>query len=308
MKNLENTVIKDTTMVFEINGETIKVSGPRRFDIKSDEPVFDYDLDNALLEAAGNKYRETHQFDGGNILKFRKQQQLTQTEFANMIGISRKTLISYEKNYAIPSKHYEKLILRVMHDRAFYDQLKSTFTGMYPAKDLNILGSIQLKESLNPYNGYQNIDEAIIQNLILYFTNQGISQTRLQKAFFYNDFLNYQSEGVSLTGLYYRKMMFGPYSEELQNYSDALLNRNILCQKLDHLMVSNQNPDLSAFSKDQIDRISKIKNYIDNNSAKDVSEDSHEHLGWQQTELFEKISYDYALQMTDTFLTKIPIK
>ena len=77
MKNIMNTYIKETTTTFQINDTTIIVSGKRRFDATTNEPVFDYDLDNALLIEAGKKYRESIHFDGEKLIEFRKKHDLT---------------------------------------------------------------------------------------------------------------------------------------------------------------------------------------------------------------------------------------
>lgn len=301
MKNTANTYIKSTTTVFEINGEKIEVTGNRRFD-EQNEPVFDYDLDNELLEEAGRKYRKSIQFNGLDLIEFRKKQGLTQALFAKIIGISRKTLISYEKNYAVPSKHYLRIIRSIMADPVFYSQLVSKLSELPTLKEKSALDSLRLEESPTLYNGYQNVDEVIIHNLLLFFTAKGISQTRLQKAFFYADFLNYKTTGSSLTGFYYRKMDYGPYSEELQKLCEEYINQNKLTHKMDNLIISSEKAKFTTLSKEQLDLIHNIKKYIDNNNAKDVSEESHKHKAWIEPKQFEKISYDYAHELNVDFL------
>lgn len=63
MKDNKNTYIKETTMTFNINEVVIDVIGKRRFDLTTNEPVFDYELDNALLIEAGKQYRQTVHFN-----------------------------------------------------------------------------------------------------------------------------------------------------------------------------------------------------------------------------------------------------
>lgn len=63
MKDNKNTYIKETTMTFKINDKNIVVKGNRRFDLTTNEPVFDYELDNALLIEAGKQYRQTVHFN-----------------------------------------------------------------------------------------------------------------------------------------------------------------------------------------------------------------------------------------------------
>ena len=302
MKKIENTYIKLTTTVFEINDEKIEVTGNRRFDKKTDEPVFDSELDNALLEEAGRKYRESIHFNGLDLIEFRKKQGLTQALLAKIIGISRKTLISCEKNHAVPNKHYLRIIRSVMTDPSFYNQLISNLSELPTLKEMSALDNLRLEESLTLYNGYQNVDEVIIHNLLLFFTAKGISHTRLQKAFFYTDFLNYKTTGSSLTGLYYRKMDHGPYSEVLQNLYEEYINQNKLTRKLDSLIVSSEKAHFSNLTKQQLNLIYSIKKYIDKNNAKDVSEDSHQHKAWIEPKTYEKISYDYAHELNDDFL------
>jgi DNA-binding XRE family transcriptional regulator len=301
MKNIMNTYIKETTTTFQINDMTISVSGKRRFDSMTNEPVFDYDLDNALLIEAGKKYRESIHFEGEKLIEFRKKHDLTQALFAKILGISRKTLISYEKNYAIPNNQNLKLIQSMIKDESLLEKMSTNFNTPLTYKEMEAIGNIRVEESMDEYSGFQAINEDILISLILFFSDKGISQTRLQKALFYSDFLSFKAVGISLTGLYYRKFPFGPYSEAINKVSDDLIRYKKMTRKLDHLMVSQVKSNLDFLNEIQLKIIEKVKNYIQKNDAKVVSEESHLHNGWIQTPDFGKISYEYALEMEDNF-------
>lgn len=302
MKNIKNTYIKECTTTFQVNGMTISVSGKRRFDSITNELLFDYDLDNALLIEAGKKYRESIHFDGGQLVEFRKKHELTQALFAKILGISRKTLISYEKNYAIPNNQNLKLIQSIIKDESLLEKMSTNFNTPLTYKEMETIGNLRVEESMDEYSGFQAIHEDILTSLILYFSEKGISQTRLQKAMFYSDFFNYKATGSSLTGLYYRKFPFGPYSEALNKVSDDLIRLEKITRNLDFLLVSQEKNNLDFLSESQLDIVKKIKRYIQKNDARAVSDDSHLHKGWIHTIDFEKISYEYAIDMEDIFL------
>lgn len=302
MKNIMNTYIKETTTTFQINDKTIIVPGKRRFDATTNEPVFDYDLDNALLIEAGKKYRESIHFDGEKLIEFRKKHDLTQALFAKILGISRKTLISYEKNYAIPNNQNLKLIQSMIKDETLLEKMSTHFNAPLTYKEMEVIGNIRVEESMDEYSGFQAINEDILISLMLFFSDKGISQTRLQKAMFYSDFLNYKTTGTSLTGLYYRKFPFGPYSEALNKLTDDLIRLEKMTRKLDYLMVSQEKVNLDFLTEPQFEMVKKIKRYIQKNDAKAVSDDSHLHNGWIHTIDFEKISYAFAVDMLDDFL------
>lgn len=298
-----NTYIKETTTTFQINEATVSVSGNRRFDTITNEPVFDYELDNTLLIEAGKKYRESIHFDGEKLIEFRKKHDLTQALFAKILGISRKTLISYEKNYAIPNNQNLKLIQSMLKDETLLEKMSKHFNTPLTYKETEVIGNIRIEETLDEYSGFQSINEDALISLILFFSEKGISQTRLQKAMFYSDFLNYKNTGSSITGLYYRRFPFGPYSEALSKISDDLIKWHKMTRKLDHLMVAQEKSKLDFLNETQIEIVKKIKRYIQLNDAKIVSDESHQHDGWIHTADFEKISYEYALEMEDTFLS-----
>lgn len=67
-------------------------------------------------------------------------------------------------------------------------------------------------------------------------------------------------------------------------------------------MISASKPDLSRLNDIQLEMISKIKKYIQKNDAKKVSDDSHKHDAWLKTADYEKISYDFALEMDESFI------
>lgn len=302
MKNTNNTYIKETTTSFQINDMNITVKGNRRFDSTTNEILFDYDLDNRLLIEAGKIYRQSIHFDGEELIKFRKDNNLTQALLAKILGISRKTLISYERNYALPNNQNLKIIQSLLKDETMLEKMTSNFITPLTYKEMEIVGNIRVEESVDEYNGYQHINKELLIDLILYFTEKGISITRLEKALFYADFLNYKNSGSSLTGLYYRKLQFGPYSEHLIKVADDLFQVGKLSKKLDHLLVSTEKSNLSFLNEIQSNFIERIRSYIEKNDAKTVSEDSHRHEGWLKTPDYEKISYDFALELDDSFL------
>lgn len=301
MKDNKNTYIKETTMTFKINEVVIDVIGKRRFDTLTNEPVYDYEPDNALLIESGKKYRETIHFDGQSIIKFRKKHHLTQALFSKILGISRKTLISYEKNMAVPNNQNLKLIQSILEDETLLNKMSNRFTTPLTYKEMETLGTLRIKESVDEYNGYQSVNEHVIIDLIYFFTEHGISQTRLQKALFYADFVNYRETGSSITGLTYRRFPNGPYSEALKKLSEDLLIQNKIERKWDYLLVANQDASLTFIHETQRQFLNKIKQYIQSNNAEVVSKESHQLDVWLKTEDYEKISYDFALEIDEQF-------
>ncbi len=76
---------------------------------------------------------------------------------------------------------------------------------------------------LSEFNGYMELDRDKIFNMILYFAEEGILKTKLVKEMFYADFINFKNTAVSITGLEYAKLNFGPVPDQYE----MILNKGL---------------------------------------------------------------------------------
>lgn len=97
------TCIKDFTTIYIFGGRKYEVTGPARFDEKTNQPVYDPELDDYALEQAMTAYRKDMDFfDPKELAAWRLDHDLSYADMASVTGLSVNTLKLYEAG-AFPS-------------------------------------------------------------------------------------------------------------------------------------------------------------------------------------------------------------
>lgn len=142
------------------------------------------------------------------------------------------------------------------------------------------------------------------EELILYVARECESDskcgsTKLNKILFYADFAAYRKLGASISGQEYQKLQFGPAPRQIVPTIEALgargacawAERNYHGYALKKLLALRE-PDLSHFSGEEIDIVRDVIEELRPFSAKEVSDLSHDFIGWRVAEPGETIPYD----------------
>ncbi|RVU71590.1 MULTISPECIES: type II TA system antitoxin MqsA family protein [Lactobacillus] len=113
---MTTTSIKNYTNTFNIRGTEIEITAPARINNATGEVVPDMELDNTAIKMAQDKYRKKFNFVGPeDIKKLRQKWQLSQKEFAKVIGWSPSTVALYEVG-EIPTKSNNRLLKVMIKD------------------------------------------------------------------------------------------------------------------------------------------------------------------------------------------------
>lgn len=142
-----------------------------------------------------------------------------------------------------------------------------------------------------------------LAELILYFADKSkddptFGSIKLNKMLFASDFLAYAYLGSSITGASYQHLEKGPAPRGLLPAREKLINEGRLeleftkyfC-KTQQRPVGLDEPELSVFSKDEIEICDYVIEQFAKADACDTSEWSHKILGWLNTEMKEEIPY-----------------
>jgi len=142
-----------------------------------------------------------------------------------------------------------------------------------------------------------------LRELILYIAAKSESDpnfgaTKLNKILFYSDFLAYRALGQSITGQRYQKLEFGPaprailpvlrQMEEERACAQAERSHHGLRQRR---VVALREADLAAFSAQEIDVVRDVITELWNMTGAEVSDLSHQFVGWQVAAPGEEIPY-----------------
>ena len=150
-------------------------------------------------------------------------------------------------------------------------------------------------------------DRERMEALVLYVANatkddKTFGRTKLAKVLFYSDFGAYREGGESLTGAVYERWQYGPFPPDLFSVERGLeqarkvsLAYNVPEAEQKKIVPLVDPPDLAQFLEPW--QISLINVYIDQfrrQTAREVSDESHEHFGWRMAYERQAIPYDAA--------------
>ena len=124
--------------------------------------------------------------------------------------------------------------------------------------------------------------------------------TKLNKILFYADFLAYVKLGESITGAEYQKLGKGPAPRRLLPIQERMEGRDCVVQRKQHFkyiqkrLVPLRDPDLSAFTGEQIALVDELIDLFCDQGARALSDLTHELASWKAFSLNETIPYETA--------------
>lgn len=311
--NCDDSYIKVYNHSYDIKGKKIEFKSKRRFCKNCNNLVYDDYLDNEASKKALSIYNDMFGINSIEVYKLRKQFNLSLDLFSRIIGCAKKTLISYEKGKSIPNDCYLIVIKSLIEEPRIIYTLIDVNKNEFTEKEYNIIkekinryfdNNISVYKELSEYNGYSNYSLDKIKNIILFFSKDNVLKTKLLKEMFYSDFIYFKNNCVSITGLEYAKLPYGPVPEQYESILTKLISEKVINYKVEynnqyecHNIKANLNYDPSVFTKEELDVLNMIKMKFLNFGSKELADYSHKEKAYTDTKPGEKISYDYAFDI-----------
>ena len=154
---------------------------------------------------------------------------------------------------------------------------------------------------------HPEFDEDKLKNLILYVAERAqgdanFGKTKLYKILWLSDFRHYAAQGSPITGATYVHLPRGPAPEGMDEILDELEGAGALVLKrfmrFGHVQqrpVALKSADLSDFTGSEIAVTDEVMDEVRSLTAKELSDLSHDDIGWQSTKQGELIPYESAL-------------
>jgi len=153
----------------------------------------------------------------------------------------------------------------------------------------------------------QKANDAKLAELILYLSKRSegdvfFGAVKLNKLLFYIDFLAYLHLGKSVTGHKYRKLEHGPAPTKFVQIRRRLIqNKALAVQRMPvygkeqqkHLAL--RQPNTALFGGEEIALAEQVLQGCSTHSASEISDLSHQFIGWKLAKLGETIPYSVAL-------------
>ena len=264
-------------------------------------------------------YREKHHIPSAEeIRSLRKRLGLTQSQFADLLGIGVASLQRYEKG-SLPTDAHAR-ILRHASNPMFLkeyifdldDDENDTFRMVsakiedYCKKAIESDNYLQIVWSVvplmpNDYNGNISFNIDRFRELLIYFAQniKELFRTKLNKVLFYADFSMHRYYGQGITGLRYAHADYGPVPDKYEiviapfideitlHYEDIFENAQILR--------ALREPDMTFFSSDEMSQLQQVVDFINSfKTTTDLVAYTHEEDAWKRTSSGEIISYSWS--------------
>ena len=262
-----------------------------------------------------------------DIVQLREKYDISQRELTAILGFGKMTINRYERG-GVPTKSQSDYIkLLIENDNKFVEKVKEAYKngninektyGKIVSEELNInISKEEVQDNIrkylkfvlsrNPdiYNGYKDLDIEKIENIISYIASKvkNLTITSLNKYLWYIDMLSFNQRSISITGLTYQNQKFGPTIVDKKYDEISLLNDKYTREDIETesgnttKIISNGNYNLDKITDSEKKIIDAIIKMLKNKSVTDISEMSHREDGWKKTKRFEKISFEYAMNL-----------
>lgn len=276
-----------------------------------DDPKSDLDV----LDCAYREYRKRHDMlQPDDIKNWRKRLDLTQVELSRILGLGDVTINRYEsgklqetshdKAMKLATKPENMLDLISENPQAIPDDIKRNKIIDLLKKEIDLERSFSsfLNFKFNTYqpsefSGFKTLNLDKVFAALVFFCDKGVFKTKLNKLMFYADFIAFKISGISITGLEYVKLPYGPVPDNYDHYIANLLSDKKIYKKEEQSgekLIACNKPDLSIFSEDEIQILIHIKNHFIRLNARQISDVSHKENGYIETKDSALISYRFA--------------
>lgn len=153
-------------------------------------------------------------------------------------------------------------------------------------------------------------NEAKFKELLIYVAlcsegDDSFGAVKLNKLLFLSDFLAYLRLGSAITWVEYQALPNGPAPTRLVPIREELQSQGAIAERAEHYYGFEKNrtlalrrPDLKLFSSEEIDIVRQVIDTWWGKNAREISDFSHNFIGWQLANDGETIPYSSALIST----------
>ena len=319
-KEVETKVVTQKEC-YDVCGEQIEVDAQVLVCADCGEELFCEELDSATLVSAYNEYRRRHKLLlPEEIKKIREQYGLSQRSFAKLLNWGDKTICRYE-NGSVQDKAHNSLLLFLRNPKNMRTYLMENEIAIDEKQKIRLLDTVEKLENNAEYraervffekifskvpceeNGFKGFDYEKLCAMVLFFAHKSpeLLKTKLMKLLNYSDMIYYKENGVSMSGLRYAHLPYGPVPENF----DILFGRMSI-DNIAHIEVIYENgyekhqvipekaiPD-NILSAEELEVLERIYDKFKDFGSVEISNYSHKEKGYSATKQGEIISYSYA--------------
>ncbi len=318
------TKIITRNQVFNVCGEDIEIAAQVMICAECGEELFNEELDSATLIDAYNEYRRRHKLLlPEEIRKIREQYGLSQRSFAKLLNWGDKTIRRYE-NGAVQDRAHNSLLLFLREPENMRTYLTENEVALDEKQIARLLETVEKLEQDTDFrvgrryfdlffskipceeNGFKGFDYEKLCAMVLFFAHKsaGLLKTKLMKLLNYSDMIFYKENGLSISGLKYAHLPYGPVPDNFDMIlgkmaADHIAHIEVLYDGAyeNHQVVPECDVPEGTLSDEEIEVLERIYEKFKNFGSVEISNYSHREKGYNATKTGQIISYAYAMDI-----------
>lgn len=284
----------------EFRGEEFLVHGQYYRCKDTEEKFSTEEQDTATLNDLYSQYRIKHGIPfPDEIRAIRQRYRMNYSQIGKLLGFGVNQWAKYEAGQ-VPSESNGRLISALRRKDAtlsLLKDLKELFDKPEYEKMMNLIitsPDTDTETSQNQYfyegtirsinNGYGEFNHRKVEEMVKYLAGNGIFPTKLNKKMFYADFLHFKRHGISISGLRYQAIQYGPvpvHFNTIYDHIPGLESESIYTGNQEATILhARVEPDLSVFSIQELDTLEEINKKLGLLSTKDIVELCHRESAW----------------------------
>ena len=307
--------------VFNVCGEDIEVDSQVMVCAECGEELFNEELDSATLINAYNEFRRRHKLLlPEEIRKIREQYGLSQRSFAKLLNWGDKTICRYE-NGAIQDRAHNSLLLFLREPENMRTYLTENEVALDEKQIARLLETVEKLEQNTDFrvgrryldlyfsktpcedNGFKGFDYEKLCAMVLFFAHksEGLLKTKLMKLLNYSDMVFYKENGLSISGLKYAHLPYGPVPDNFDMIlgkmaSDHIAHIEVIYDGAyeNHQVIPEREFPEGTLSDEEIEVLERVYEKFKNFGSVEISSYSHREKGYNSTKTGQIISYAYA--------------
>ena len=309
---------------YDVCGESIEVDAQILVCAECGEEFYCEELDNATLIRAYNEYRRRHKLLlPEEIKKIREQYGLSQRSFAKLLNWGDKTICRYE-NGSIQDKAHNSLLLFLREPENMRTYLTENEIVLDERQKAKLLDTVEKLEQDKEYragrrffelffsripseeNGFKGFDYEKLCAMVLFFAHKstGLLKTKLMKLLNYSDMVFYKENGISISGLKYAHLPYGPVPDNFdiilgKMAADHLAHIEVIYDGAyeKHQVVPECDVPEGVLSDSEVEMLNRIYEKFKSFGSVEISDYSHKEKGYNATKTGQIISYAYAMDI-----------
>lgn len=310
--------------VLNVCGEDIEVDALVMVCAECGEELFNEELDSATLINAYNEYRRRHKLLlPEEIRRIREQYGLSQRSFAKLLNWGDKTIRRYE-NGAVQDRAHNSLLLFLREPENMRTYLTENEVTLDEKQISRLLETVEKLEQDTDFrvgrryfdlffsrvpceeNGFKGFDYEKLCAMVLFFAHKsaGLLKTKLMKLLNYSDMIFYKENGLSISGLKYAHLPYGPVPDNFDMILGKMAADHIAHIEVfydgsyeNHQVIPECDVPEGALSDKEIEVLNRIYEKFKNFGSAEISNYSHREKGYSATKTGQIISYAYAMDI-----------